>query len=515
MDFRRTVGIPAGIRLHAECCSYRVAAPCASSYTGHRERPGAPVRHLIWIKESVTAALYDPNMPHQHSTHHERRLPRYTSYPTAPHFSAEIGADAYRDWLGTVEPGTPVSLYLHIPFCNELCWFCGCNTRVVRNADIITRYAERLMDEIDLVATALPANLPVGQVHFGGGSPNALRPETLAQVMAKIDDCFRLGPDTEVAVELDPRSTDESFIHACASAGITRASIGVQDLNPEVQQAINRIQPTELISRVMTQLRNAGVRDLNLDLMYGLPHQTTGGVLNTVAQAVKLHPARIALFGYAHVPWMKAHQKLIDEAWLPDAAERVRQFEAATKALLAAGYEPVGMDHFARPDTPLGRAGMAGKLQRNFQGYTTDRADVLLGFGASAIGMLPQGYIQNTPDVRAWEEAIEAGTFPICKGIAIDDDDRLRRAVIERIMCDMAADLADIADRYGDRGHDWSPELAALRELEKDGLVELDGPSLHIQPDNRQLVRVVASVFDRYLDNAPKPDSGPKHAIAV
>jgi len=454
-------------------------------------------------------------MPHPNPNHHERRLPRYTSYPTAPHFNGEVDATAYRDWLGAIAPGTPVSLYLHIPFCNELCWFCGCNTRVVRNADIIARYAERLMDEIDLVADALPNNLPVGQVHFGGGSPNALGPETIAHIMARIDDRFRLDPDTEVAVELDPRSTGDAFIHACASAGITRASIGVQDLDPTVQQAINRIQPPELIARVITQLRDAGIRDINLDLMYGLPHQTTRGVRDTVAQVIRLHPARIALFGYAHVPWMKAHQKLIEDAWLPGPEERVEQFAAATAALVAAGYVQVGMDHFARPDRPFARASAAGALRRNFQGYTTDRADVLLGFGASAIGMLPQGYVQNTPDVRAWEQAVEAGTMPTCKGIAIDDDDRLRRAVIERIMCDMAVDLNAVADAAGDPDHDWTPELAALQVLEKDGLIDLDGTALRLRPESRQLVRVVASVFDRYLDNAQTPEDGPKHAIAV
>ena len=454
-------------------------------------------------------------MPDQDLRHLERRLPRYTSYPTAPHFNDAVGAVAYREWLGDVQPKTPVSLYLHIPFCNELCWFCGCNTRVVRNADIIARYAERLMDEIDLVADALPANLPVGQVHFGGGSPNALGAETLSHVMAKIDERFWLGPDAEVAVELDPRSTDEAFVHACASAGITRASVGVQDLDPVVQRAINRIQPRDMIARLMAQLQTAGVRDINVDLMYGLPHQTTEGVLNTVAQVVRMQPERIALFGYAHVPWMKAHQKLIDEAALPDAAERVRQFEAATQALLAAGYEPVGMDHFALPDSPLGRASAASALNRNFQGYTTDQAEVLLGFGASAIGMLPQGYVQNTPDVRAWESAVESGTLPVSRGIAVSDDDRLRRAVIERIMCDMAADLDAIARQGGAPGHDWTPELAALRQLEQDGLVDLDGAVLSVRQESRQLVRVVASVFDRYLDVSDRPDSVPRHAIAV
>ncbi len=447
--------------------------------------------------------------------HIERRLPRYTSYPTAPHFSAAIGAAEYRQWLGAVAPKTAVSLYLHIPFCQQLCWFCGCNTRVVRNAEIIAQYADRLMDEIDLVADALPENLPVGQVHFGGGSPNALGAELLAHVMDRLDGRFWLGRDTEVAVELDPRSTDDAFIRACAATGVTRASIGVQDLDPAVQQAINRIQPFDKIARTMERLRAAGVGDINIDLMYGLPYQTVDGIFAMVAQVMKLHPSRVALFGYAHVPWMKAHQRLIDEAALPASAERVRQFEAATKALIAAGYVPVGMDHFALPDEPLGRSSAAGTLRRNFQGYTTDRADVLLGFGASAIGMLPQGYVQNTPDVRVWEQAIEARTLPVCRGIAIDDDDRLRAAVIERLMCDMAVDFGAIARRFGRPDQDWTAEIELLRQLQADGLVDLNGATVRVRPQSRPLVRVVASVFDRYLDRSDAAAAAPKHAVAV
>jgi oxygen-independent coproporphyrinogen-3 oxidase len=451
-------------------------------------------------------------MPDPILRHLERRLPRYTSYPTAPHFSDAIGADTYRHWLGAVAPRTPVSLYLHIPFCRELCWFCGCSTRVVRKAEIVAQYAERLMAEIDLVADALPANLPVGQVHFGGGSPNSLEPETLTQVVERLDKRFWLGQDTEVAVELDPRTTDEAFVRACAAAGVTRASVGVQDLDPVVQQAINRIQPYGTIRRLMAWLQESGIGDINLDLMYGLPHQTAEGVLRTVAQAVRLEPARIALFGYAHVPWMKAHQRLIDESALPGPEERARQAEAAAKAIAATGYLPIGMDHFALPESPLGRAAAAGLLRRNFQGYTTDRADVLLGFGASAIGMLREGYVQNTPDVRAWAEAIDAGRLATGRGIALDDDDRLRRAVIERLMCDMAVDLDAVARSHGKAAQDWTAEIGMLRQLQADGLVDLHGSAVRVRPQGRSLVRAVAAVFDRYLED----DAGaPKHAVAV
>ena len=456
-------------------------------------------------------------MPHDKLALIEKRLPRYTSYPAAPHFSEEVGPAQYRRWLASVEPGTPVSLYLHIPFCNELCWFCGCNTQVVRRTEVIARYAERLRDEIALVANALPANLPVGQVHFGGGSPNSLSAESLGRIMTALETRFWFSPETEVAVELDPRTTGPSFIDACAGAGITRASLGVQDLDPAVQRAINRIQPYELIADTMARLRATGLRDINVDLMYGLPHQTVDGILATVEKIAGLRPARIALFGYAHVPWMKKHQALIDEAALPGPEERLRQAKAAAKALVDAGYEPVGMDHFARPDSPLGRARADGDLRRNFQGYTTDRADVLLGFGASAIGMLPDGYVQNSPDVRDWERTVATGALPIARGIAIDGEDRLRRAVIERIMCDMAVDLDAVTRSCGTQDKNWAAELAALRPLADDGLIDIDGSVLRLRPDNRHLVRVVAAAFDSYLESG-KPDDAaeaPKHAPAV
>jgi oxygen-independent coproporphyrinogen-3 oxidase len=444
--------------------------------------------------------------------HLERRLPRYTSYPTAPHFSEAIGADTYRRWLGAVALRTPVSLYLHIPFCRELCWFCGCSTRVVRKAEIVAQYAERLMAEVELVADALPANLPAGQVHFGGGSPNSLAPETLARIVERIDKRFWLGQDTEVAVELDPRTTDEAFVRACAAAGVTRASVGVQDLDPAVQRAINRIQPYDTIRRLMAWLQEAGIGDINIDLMYGLPHQTVDGLFRTIAQVVRLEPARIALFGYAHVPWMKPHQMLIDESALPGPEERAHQAEATAKALMAAGYMPIGMDHFALPESPLGRAAAAGLLRRNFQGYTTDPSDVLLGFGASAIGMLREGYVQNTPDVRGWAEAIDSGRLATSRGFALDDDDRLRRAVIERLMCDMAVDLDAVARSHGRPAQDWTAEIGMLRQLQADGLVDLDGKTVRVRPQGRALIRAVAAVFDRYLAD----DAGaPKHAVAV
>jgi len=446
--------------------------------------------------------------------YYDRPLPRYTSYPTAPQFTADIGEMCYRRWLGRIAPPASISLYLHIPFCQELCWFCGCNTRVIRDATIIAQYCDRLIREIDLVADAVPGRLAVKQIHFGGGSPNTLGGPSFAGLLDHIRRRFEVSSNAEIAVEIDPRSVTHDFIMACAEAGVSRASLGVQDLNPVVQQAINRIQPYNIVARVADDLRTAGIVDVNIDLMYGLPHQTVAVLLATVEKIIRLAPSRLALFGYAHVPWMKSHQKLINESVLPDSAERWRQFEAAATLLAAAGYVPVGMDHFAGPETSLAEANADGALHRNFQGYTTDKAPTLLGLGASSIGMLPEGYVQNIHDVRQWGAAIDAGALPTVKGIALDDDDRLRRAVIERLMCDLTVDLDETARRFGcDAGY-FADDVAALAPLRDDGLVEVTGSIIRVAPRNRLLIRTVAAAFDRYLKKHATA-SAPRHSTAV
>lgn len=454
-------------------------------------------------------------MPLSQTRHYNRRLPRYTSYPTAPHFTPEIDADIHRGWLGALDPADPLSIYLHIPFCRQLCWFCGCNTRAVNRPAILARFGERLEAEMDLICEALPDRLAASHIHFGGGSPNALAPDGFSALIDRLKRRFRFGPETEVAVELDPRSVAEPFITACADAGVSRVSLGVQDLDPVVQKAINRIQPHDLIAQVVDSLRKAGIGDINMDLMYGLPHQTLDGVLSTVDRVAALQPTRIALFGYAHVPWMKAHQNLMDESALPDAEARRQQADAAADRLAALGYQPVGLDHFALPDTPMAAHGRDGALRRNFQGYTTDLADTLIGIGPSAIGMLPQGYVQNTADVRIWRQEIDARRLPVARGIAIDDDDRLRRAVIERLMCDLSVDLAQIAGDFGLTAGEFAEELAALQALERDGILEIDRFRITVAGKQRALVRVAAAVFDRYLQESSTPGAAPQHAAAV
>lgn len=444
---------------------------------------------------------------------YDRPVPRYTSYPTAPHFTANVGNDTYRRWLGETAADTQVSLYLHIPFCHEMCWYCGCNMRVIRRPQPIAAYVEGLIAEINEVADALPKRLTANHIHFGGGSPNTLAPNDLTRLIAHLRSRFELSPDAEIAVEIDPRTTTNDFVNACAAAGVTRASIGVQDLNPEVQQAVNRIQPYDKIAQVAAAFTDAGICDLNMDLMYGLPHQTEDKVAYTVNRTLQLEPSRVALFGYAHVPWMKKHMRLIDEDALPDGPQRWRQFETATEHLREAGYVSIGMDHFARPGSSLANTAKAGLLRRNFQGYTIDASSALLGFGASAIGALPQGYVQNDPEVRGWRKAIAGDGLATIKGRALTDDDRARRAIIERLMCDMAVDVAIAGKAFSGASNDYTHAFKKLEDMVQDGLVEISGTTLRMTKRGRPLVRAAAAAFDAYLNQAS--DAAPRHARAI
>lgn len=430
---------------------------------------------------------------------YDLRLPRYTSYPTAPHFSPAVGAGTYGGWLAELPADAVLSLYLHIAYCAEMCWFCGCHTKITQRYAPIAEYLTALLAEVDLVAERLPGRMTVRHVHFGGGSPTILSPEDFTRTIDRLKERFALAEDAEVAVELDPRTADENYVEAMARAGVNRASIGVQDFNDQVQRAINRIQPYDVTERVIGWLRGHGIADVNMDLVYGLPHQTAASVVETVDQAVGLKPRRLSLFGYAHVPWMKAHQRLIPDETLPDMAERWRQYEAATARLKSHGYVAVGLDHFAAPDDELAVALAEKRLHRNFQGYTTDTAAVLLGFGASGIGSLPQGYVANEGEINAYKRSVTAGDLATRRGIAIGPEDRLRRDIIERLMCDLSVDLDTIAARHGVPGDAFTAELAALADLEGDGVLVRQGHRVTVTDEGRPLIRAVCAVFDQYL----------------
>lgn len=430
---------------------------------------------------------------------YDRPVPRYTSYPTAPHFHAGVDEACYRRWLAALPEGETVSLYLHVPFCAEMCWYCGCHTKVAARYAPIADYVATLGHEVALVAGVIGRRVPVGHVHWGGGTPTQLAPEDFLGLMAVLRTHFDIRPDAEIAVEADPRTLDPARIRALAEAGVNRASLGVQDLNDRVQKAINRIQPFARVAEAVEGLRGAGVGALNMDLMYGLPYQTEADVRRTVDLVASLRPDRLAVFGYAHVPWMKIHQKMIPEDTLPGGLDRLRQARAAAETLVAHGYRPIGLDHFAKPDDALARALDQGRLRRNFQGYTDDAADVLIGFGTSAIGQFPQGYVQNAVPFHAYDEAIAASRLAVHRGVELTPEDRLRRAVIERLMCDMKADLARLARAHGFPEDAFAAERAALAPMAADGLVEIAGPVVRITEAGRLFMRTVAAVFDGYL----------------
>jgi oxygen-independent coproporphyrinogen-3 oxidase len=428
-----------------------------------------------------------------------RQVPRYTSYPTAPQFHSGIGVAAAFDRLGALPAEARLSLYIHIPFCRSLCWFCGCHTKITSREAPVARYLDMLEAEIALAARALGARRRVVHVHLGGGSPSLLAPEAMRRLAATLRRHFEIGPDAEFAVEIDPRTIDEPRAAALAEIGVNRASLGVQDFDPAVQRAINRRQPAELTARVAGLLRGHGIGRINLDLMYGLPLQTVAGVAATAEAALALAPDRLALFGYAHVPWMKKHQRLIDAALLPDPWQRWCQAAAAAHRLEAAGYVPIGLDHFARADDALARAAAVGTLRRNFQGYTADPAHALLGFGASAIGACPAGYVQNASDLRTYAEALAAGRLPTARGFALTAEDRLRGELIGRLMTAMAADVGAVCRAHGFAESHLDRELAALDSLAADGLVECDGRRIAIPSAARLFMRAVAAAFDAYL----------------
>lgn len=443
-------------------------------------------------------------------TYMSRNVPRYTSYPTAPHFSKAIGPKEYAEWVSALNPNAPVSLYLHVPFCRELCWYCGCNMKLAKRDAPVAEYAKTLIKEINLVSEHLPGRMDISHLHWGGGTPTALVPDDLARAMDAVRASFNVTSHAELAIESDPRTLTDEMIRRIGELGFTRASFGVQEFDTKVQKAINRIQPPDMVRRSVDGLRSVGVSGINFDLIYGLPHQTVGTLLETIRLCVDMQPDRIALFGYAHVPWMAKKQRLIDQTALPGVDERLLQSQAAAVALTDAGYVAIGLDHFALPSDSMAKAAEAGTLRRNFQGYTTDQAEMMLGVGSTSIGRTPSGYVQNLSETGAWARSVEGGELPVGKGVVLTKDDTLRGYVIERLMCCGEVDLDDAALRVG-MSKDWYSELVSdLIELEIDGLIALRDGRLSVTEKGAPVVRVVASVFDAYL-----VANTARHAVAV
>lgn len=421
--------------------------------------------------------------------------PRYTSYPTAVQFTEAVGAAESGDWIAALPGDADLSLYVHIPFCGALCWYCGCSTTVVNTPGPIAGYLDALEAEMLTVADRLGGRRRVVHLHWGGGSPNSLSPEQIEDLAARQRLLFDVAGGAEFAVEIDPRFMDTARAAALGRAGVNRVSIGVQDFSPEVQAAINRHQSFATTRQVVDQLRQAGIGALNIDLVYGLPHQTEARLAETLEQALALSPDRLAVFGYAHLPQRIRHQRLIPDETLPGHEARLRLAELATARLLEAGYVRIGLDHFARPDDPLAR----GPVHRNFQGYTTDPSDALIGFGASAISRLPQGYAQNATAVADYRRRIATTGLATARGVALSEDDRMRAHVIERLMCDLTYSAADVRDRFGPAADRLLAIVRGMDDLEAEGLIVRTDDGFQVPEEATPYLRIVCARFDAWL----------------
>ncbi|WP_147179983.1 oxygen-independent coproporphyrinogen III oxidase [Ciceribacter naphthalenivorans] len=437
-------------------------------------------------------------------------VPRYTSYPTAPHFHGDVQCGKYAQWLSELGSQHDLSLYVHIPYCDRLCWFCACHTKHTLKYEPIETYLVSLKKEIAKVGSLVSRGAKVSALHFGGGSPTMLRPHDLVDLMKAFRAAFDFRNDAEISVEMDPNDLDEARYDALAAIGMTRASLGVQDFNPKVQKTINRVQTFEQTKSVVDAVRGRGVHSVNCDILYGLPYQTMATLEATVNDIVSLSPDRIALFGYAHVPWMKKHQTMIPEEALPDVEARFAQMTQAADMLVEAGYEPIGIDHFAKPDDRLAVAARQGRLRRNFQGYTDDTAEALIGFGASSIGQLPQGYVQNMPATGEYQRMADAEGLAVVRGIELSDDDRLRAHVIEEIMCRFAFSFETVREGFPRLGETVIAEARQYAASNPDAICEIVGEEFRLTEAGKPFARSVAAVFDSYLATGKG-----RHSIAV
>lgn len=449
---------------------------------------------------SVTA----PTMP-ELLARYNKPGPRYTSYPTAVEFHEGVTDAVYVERLAAANaaPTEPLSVYMHLPFCEERCSYCGCFVVITKHREVTDRYLDYLEREIDLLAAHLPDRRQVSQLHWGGGTPTYFSADQLARLHHRFRRHFIVTPEAEIGVEIDPRVTSREHLTVLRSLGFNRLSMGVQDFAPEVQEAVNRVQSYELTRALVDHARALGFRSINIDLIYGLPFQTTTGFARTLDQVLTMRPERVAVYSFAFVPWMKAHMKHLPEESLPPAAVKMALLMLAQDAFGGAGYQQIGMDHFAVPEDELARAIETRTLHRNFMGYTVQSACDMVALGVSAIGDVQGAFVQNTKKLNEYYDAIDTGRFPIARGYALDDDDTLRRFVITELMCNGRLDVADVERRFGIRVADYF--AAALAQLtgpdspEADGLVEVNAGGVTVTPRGRPFVRNICMPFDRYL----------------
>ena len=446
--------------------------------------------------------------------------PRYTSYPTVTQFRPDFGESEYREHArrsnATFAP-QPLSLYVHIPFCASPCFYCGCNRLITRDIAAGGRYLERLLREAALIAPLFDHHREVRQLHLGGGTPNFLRAADLSRLIETLTRDFRLGngADLDFSIELDPRFATPADVQHLGRLGFNRASLGVQDFDPRVQQAVNRIQSVEQTLEIIEACRASGFRSINIDLIYGLPHQSPTGFGRTLNTIIAARPDRLAVYGYAHMPRLFKAQRHIDAAALPTPAARIALLELAIDRLGAAGYRYIGMDHFARPEDELARAQQAVGLHRNFMGYTTHAHCELIGLGVSAISHFGGSFSQNHRDPRAWEAAIDAGCLPVWRGLKLTSDDRVRANVIQHIMCQGAVNFRDIENRHGiEFDRYFADALERVSPLVADGVATLSGRQLRATERGRFLLRVIAMCFDCYLAAGQSP-AGTGREVAV
>ncbi len=431
----------------------------------------------------------------------DARVPRYTSYPTSPQFKAEFGPDPVAGWISSITPGASVSVYVHIPFCRNLCWFCACRTQGTTTAAPVASYLETVKAELKIAAQYLPQGVTIEHLHLGGGTPTLMEPAMIADLTGAIFDMAPLAEHSQFSVEIDPNEIDGPRLDALAAAGMNRASIGVQDFDPMIQEVIGRPQTFEITKAAVDGLRERGITSLNADILYGLPHQDIGRITDSVNKLLSLSPDRVALFGYAHVPWMARRQKLIPTEALPSPEARLDLFDTAHDLFVADGFRQIGIDHFARPGDGLDTAQRDGTMRRNFQGYTEDKSDTLIGFGASAISRYPQGYAQNEPATSKYVEKVRAGTLATARGHAFEGEDLIRARIIELLLCDFAVDFAQVAGEYNVDVETLIAMVDGLETLLPDTFT-LEGSKLTIKPFAHTLVRITARHFDAYDMNA-------------
>jgi oxygen-independent coproporphyrinogen III oxidase len=449
----------------------------------------------------------------------DRPGPRYTSYPTAVEFTEAVDEAAYRERLAMAngQPDAPLSLYAHLPFCEHRCLFCGCHVVITPHMPVAERYLESLKREVDLLAEHLPDRRSVVQMHWGGGTPTYYSPAQLRDLFGHVRRYFDFVAGAEIALEVDPRVTSRDHLETLAELGFNRLSMGVQDLTPEVQAAITRNQTYDQTADLVRHARDVGFTEgINIDLIYGLPLQEPESFGRNLDQIIGLRPDRVAMYSFAYVPWIRGHQKKLDTATLPSPEVKLELYMMAMERFLDAGYQPIGMDHFALPDDELSLAAGEGRLYRNFMGYTVMPASDMVGIGISGIGEVQHGFFQNEKKLSTYYEALDAGRLPVSRGYLLDEDDRIRQYVIQQIMCNFRVRKADVRERFGVEFDDYlATSLARLDDVRAAGFVELDGDGLRVTPQGRVFVRNVCMAFDRYLMDKEKPAEKPVFSRTV